>query len=136
VFNDNNELLVTQRAYSKKVWPGVWTNSVCGHPAPGETFEQAIERRMQQELGMTITDITVQLPEYKYTTPAFNGIIENEVCPVFFAKASSEPKPNPVEVKAYKWLSWHEYSQELQQDKGNEFSWWSKDQFKRLTNKH
>jgi isopentenyl-diphosphate delta-isomerase len=132
VFNERGELLVTQRANSKKVWPGVWTNSVCGHPAPGETFEQAIARRLKQELGMTITNITVQLPNYKYTTPAFNGIIENEVCPVFFAKATSEPNPNPVEVEAYKWLSWKDYGQELQQDKGNVYSWWSKDQYKRF----
>lgn len=132
VFNEAGEILVTQRALTKKVWPGVWTNTVCGHPAPGETFEQAILRRLNYELGMNATEIQVVLPNYSYTTPAFNEIIENEVCPVFFAKALGAPKPNPQEVMAFKWLSWGNYAQELQQDTANVFSWWSKDQFKQL----
>lgn len=133
VFNDRRELLVTRRAHTKKVWPGVWTNTVCGHPAPGETYDEAIARRLQYELGMIITDLTLVLPEYKYTTPAFSGIIENEICPVFFARAISTPKLNPTEVDAYKWVSWADYGVQLAADTDNVFSWWAKDQFMLLT---
>lgn len=49
----DNKFLVTQRALSKKVWPGVWSNSFCGHPMPGETIEDAIRRRGSFELGLT-----------------------------------------------------------------------------------
>src|SRR6266545_4096183 len=65
ILDRHGQLLVTQRAHVKKVWPGVWTNSVCGHPAPGESFEDAIARRTQYELGMTVSNIQVVLPDYR-----------------------------------------------------------------------
>jgi len=52
VFDEAGAFLTTRRALTKKVWPGVWTNSVCGHPAPAESFVDAIARRVGYELGM------------------------------------------------------------------------------------
>ena len=128
----DNKLLVTQRSFSKKVWPGVWTNSVCGHPMPGESMEDAIHRRSAHEVGITqLNDISCVLPKYRYTTPLYNGIIENEFCPVFTAYTDQEPRLNPEEVESYNWLSWPEYSK-LLSDKPNEISYWAKDQYKRL----
>jgi len=130
VFNGKGELLVTRRADSKKVWPGVWTNSLCGHPAPGESMEQAIQRRLKQELGMTARDIKVVLPTYRYQTPPFNGIIENEFCPVYVARAQSQLKLNPAEVASCKWLSWGKFVTATHAEKN--WSWWCKDQLKKL----
>lgn len=128
----DNKFLVTQRALSKKVWPGVWTNSVCGHPAPGEAMESAIRRRATHELGISdMRDIKVVLPHYTYKTPPYNGIIENEFCPVYVAYVSEDFTPNPEEVEAYKWLSWPEYIQLLDSDPEN-MSYWCKDQYKQL----
>lgn len=129
IFNDKGQLLVTRRALTKKVWPGVWTNSVCGHPLPGESLTAAIRRRAQFELGMKVIKMTTILPTYRYKTPPFNGIIENEFCPVFAAVATSKPAPNPDEVADYVWVSWTTYCQEL---KGENYSYWAKDQFKGL----
>lgn len=131
IFNDKGEFLVTQRALSKKVWPGVWTNSVCGHPAPEESFEQAITRRAQDELGMKVKDIQNILPDYRYQTPPYNGIVENEICPVFVAQADSDVQPNPEEVEAYTWMSWGEYERELR-DSADRYSYWAKDQYSQL----
>jgi isopentenyl-diphosphate delta-isomerase len=64
IFNDDGKVLVTKRADSKKVWPSVWTNSVCGHPAPGESFEGAIQRHSQYENGLNVTVIDIRLPKY------------------------------------------------------------------------
>lgn len=55
LFNAKGQLLVTRRALSKKAWPGVWTNSVCGHPQLGESNEDAVIRRCRYELGVEIT---------------------------------------------------------------------------------
>ncbi len=134
VFNEKGNLLVTQRAHSKKVWPGVWTNSVCGHPAPGEDMVDAIKRRLDFELGMTAKDIQVLLPKYIYKTPPYKGIIEHEFCPVYIARATSEPNPNPDEAKAYKWVKWADYVAATEADTKDEWSWWCKDQLRLLKN--
>lgn len=128
IFDEEGKVLVTRRALRKKVWPGVWTNSVCGHPAPGETDVAAITRRVREEMGLELSDIQVALPDYRYTTPPFNGIIENELCPVYLAHATTEPSANPEEVEAYTWMSWHDYTADLQK-RPDEYSYWAKDQF-------
>ena len=142
VFNEKGEFLVTQRANSKKVWPCVWTNSCCGHPAPGESREDAIMRRMQEELGMTVENIQLVLPNYVYKTPPFKGIIEHEYCPLYVATATSGIKPNPEEVKDYKWVRWEWFLGQASADDSDytdpasleapKWSWWCKDQVKLL----
>lgn len=132
IFNSKGELLVTQRARSKKVWPGVWSNAVCGHPAPGEEIIGAIKRRLKDELGMAAKDFKAVLPNYRYQTPPFNGVIENEICPVYFARTTDEPKLNPKEVEAYKWMSWQDFVKAAENDTKNQYSYWCKDQLKQL----
>jgi len=128
----DNKFLITQRALSKKVWPGVWTNSVCGHPGPKEKMEDAIKRRAAFELGIKeLEDISVVLPNYHYKTPPYAGIIENELCPVYVAYTDENPQPNPGEVEAYKWLDWEEYVHMLQ-DTPEKMSYWSKAQYTQL----
>jgi isopentenyl-diphosphate delta-isomerase len=130
VFNENGQFLVTQRALSKKVWPSVWTNSVCGHVSPGEAREDAIKRRSQYELGMEVKDIQVILPNYSYKTPPYNGIIENEFCPVFLARIDGKVNPNPDEVEDFKWLEWDEFIDQAKSDTDDIWSFWCKDQVK------
>lgn len=134
VFNSEGELLVTQRAHGKKVWPGVWTNSVCGHPGPGESMEDAMARRLDYELGMQATDFQVVLPSYRYKTPPFKGIVENEFCPVFVALSASAPLPNPQEVAGVQWLRWEDFKKRALADEEDVWSWWCKDQIKQLEN--
>ena len=132
IFDNMGRILVTQRARTKKVWPGVWTNSACGHPVPGELDENAIVRRVEHELGATVDDIQVILPNYSYKTPPFNGIVENEFCPVYLARLSSDLSPNPNEVENYKWMNWNDFVVELRADTTNTWSFWCKDQVKRF----
>ncbi|HSP53563.1 MAG TPA: isopentenyl-diphosphate Delta-isomerase [Cryobacterium sp.] len=104
VLNPAGEVLVTRRALSKKTWPGVWTNSFCGHPLPGETFASAIERRARFELGLSIANLTVTLPDFRYRAVDSSGIVENEICPVYLARATGDPVPNPDEVMEFAWV--------------------------------
>jgi isopentenyl-diphosphate delta-isomerase len=132
IFNDKGQILATKRAATKKVWPGVWTNSVCGHPAPNESREDAIRRRSSYELGAKVKEIAMMLPTYSYTTPPFNGIIENEFCPVYIAVLDNNLSPNPEEVGDYKWLDWQDFILELKTDKADIWSYWCKDQVKQF----
>jgi isopentenyl-diphosphate delta-isomerase len=128
----DKKFLVTQRALSKKVWPGVWTNSVCGHPMPNEPIEAAVKRRATHELGLSkLRDIACVLPKYRYTTPPYNGIVENEFCPVYVAFTDEEPKPNPAEVEAFEWMTWPDYVKTLS-NQSREVSYWAKDQYQQL----
>jgi isopentenyl-diphosphate delta-isomerase len=132
---DTRLFLLTQRAHVKKVWPTVWTNSVCGHPMPGETIDAAILRRAKYEIGIeSLSRLSCVLPIYRYKTPPYNGIIENEFCPIYVAFTDDDPVPNPDEVDDYRWLSWQEYAQLLQSN-ASEMSYWAKDQYPRITGK-
>lgn len=122
VFDDKGRVLVTQRAVSKKVWPGIWTNSCCGHPAPDEPIEQAVARRLQYELGMTATDLKLVLPRFRYRCE-LDGIVENECCPVYVATAASDVQPNTAEVEAYEWLEWADFVSDVA-ERPDEFSEW------------
>lgn len=104
-FNEQNELLLTRRALSKKTWPGVWTNSFCGHPAPGEDRQAAVRRRGRHELGMEIVELTLALPHFRYRAVDASGTVENEVCPVYRATVTGEPSPRPDEVAEWAWVS-------------------------------
>jgi isopentenyl-diphosphate delta-isomerase len=104
VFDGEGRILVTRRALGKKAWPGVWTNSFCGHPAPGESFEDAVRRRAGQELGFTVRDITPALPNFRYRAVDASGIVENEICPVYTALADSAVDPLPEEVMDFQWV--------------------------------
>ena len=104
IFNSTGQVLITRRALSKKTWPGVWTNSACGHPGPGESMEDAIRRRAQHELGLELEDITEALPDFRYRAVDASGIVENEICPVFVARASADPTPLDDEVCEWQWV--------------------------------
>lgn len=105
LYNERGQVLVTRRALSKLTWPGVWTNSFCGHPAPGEMLDDAIARRAQVELGVTVSNIEPLLPEFRYRAVDASGIVENEICPVFRATTSDEIAANPDEVEEWHWAA-------------------------------
>ncbi|MEZ5189422.1 MAG: isopentenyl-diphosphate Delta-isomerase [Schumannella sp.] len=103
LFDEARNVLVTRRALSKATWPGTWTNSFCGHPAPGEPIEDAVRRRGRQELGVDIQDLRLVDPHFRYRATDSGGIVEYEVCPVYQATASGVVSPNPDEVMDWVW---------------------------------
>jgi isopentenyl-diphosphate Delta-isomerase len=104
VFDRQGRVLVTRRSLRKLTWPGVWTNSFCGHPAPDEPVENAIARRAQRELGLAVRDVEVVAPDFRYRATDASGIVENELCPVYRAVADSPLDPRPDEVAEYAWV--------------------------------
>jgi len=106
VFNSDRELLVTRRALSKATFPGMWTNTVCGHPAPLEDFLDAVRRRSREELGVELQEVRVVLPSFRYRAVMTNGTTENEMCPVAAALTYDQPLVDPAEVAATTWVPW------------------------------
>ncbi|MEE2521906.1 isopentenyl-diphosphate Delta-isomerase [Pseudarthrobacter sp. J75] len=104
VFDSQGRVLVTRRALSKIAWPGVWTNSFCGHPAPGEDVVEALRRRARWELGIEISGVELRLPDFRYRAVDAGGIVENEVCPVYTATTSDGVIPRESEVCDFQWV--------------------------------
>lgn len=105
VLRADGAALVTRRAVGKRTFPGVWSNAFCGHPAPGESLEDAAIRRADRELGLTLTGLELVLPDFRYRAADASGIVENEVCPVFRATVDADPDPAPDEVDDWAWTS-------------------------------
>ena len=106
LFDAAGRLLMTQRALSKPTWPGAWTNSVCGHPAPGEPMADAVRRRVLDEVGVRAEGVTLLLPAFRYRAVMPNGVVENEMCPVFVATTRDALAPDPAEVEDATWVDW------------------------------
>jgi isopentenyl-diphosphate delta-isomerase len=103
--DDAGRLLMTRRAATKRTFPGVWTNSFCGHPAPGEALDGAVRRRARQELGVDVGPLRLVLPRFRYRAEQ-DGVVEHEMCPVFTAHAAGTPAPDPAEVDAVAPVAW------------------------------
>lgn len=97
-------VLLTRRALGKRSWPGVWTNSFCGHPRPGEDLVDAVRRHGRGELGLEPRAVRSVLSDFAYRAVDASGVVENEVCPVFVAEATVELRPHPDEVEEHRWV--------------------------------
>jgi len=100
----SGRVLVTRRAITKPTWPGVWTNSFCGHPRPAEPVLDAVRRRADFELGLDLDRIELALPLFRYRASDASGVVENEVCPVYLATTTGQPDPHRDEVAEFAWV--------------------------------
>ena len=93
----------------------MWTNTVCGHPAPRESVVEAAKRRLNDELGLMNEDVRNlrEVAPYRYRFADANGIVENEICPILVAYADAEPQPNSNEIDAWKWIAWEAFLEDI-----------------------
>lgn len=103
LFNAEGELLLHQRALSKYHSGGLWTNTCCSHPRPGETVLDAAHRRLMEEMGMS-ADLSEAF-SFLYRAELDHGMIEHELDHVVLGEAVAAPVPNPEEVEAYRYVA-------------------------------
>lgn len=113
LFNDNDELLIHQRAASKYHSPSLWTNSYCSHPKPGETTEDAAIRRAMEEMGIACSPQF--LYKFLYEVAFDNDLIEHELDHVFIGRFNGVPSPNPEEVSDWKYISMEQLLEDVRQ---------------------
>lgn len=113
LFDDDERLLLTRRALHKVTWPGVWTNTCCGHPAPGEGLADAVHRRVREELGVGVEDLRLVLPGFRYRAEMADGVVENEMCPVFAGRVGGQVVAAPDEVDDVGWRPWRDLRAEV-----------------------
>jgi isopentenyl-diphosphate delta-isomerase len=99
IFNDKGEMLLQKRAATKYHSAGLWTNTCCSHPKPGETTEAAAIKRLQEEMGFS-TPISKAF-SFVYKAPFDNGLTEHEYDHVFTGTFNGLINPDPREVSDY-----------------------------------
>ena len=129
LFNENGELLLQQRAESKRLWPGYWSNSCCSHPRRGETMEVATRRRLRDELNIEAELAFV----YKFRYQAEFGEVgsEHELCHVFLGRVREPVHANEHEIASVRFIPASTLEAELEQHP-ERFTPWFKLEWKRL----
>ena len=102
LFDDSGALLLQQRASSKRLWPGYWSNSCCSHPRRSESMEVATRRRLDDELNI---DAELKFV-YKFRYQASFGELgsEHELCHAFLGRVSGIVRPNEEEIAAIRFV--------------------------------
>ncbi|MEA3463953.1 MAG: isopentenyl-diphosphate Delta-isomerase [Patescibacteria group bacterium] len=131
IFNSKGELLIQQRAKNKYHSGGLWSNTVCSHPRPNETYNQAVHRRLREEMGFDCKIKKIFC--FIYNTGFYNGLIENEYDCVFIGKFNGEPKPNQKEIMDYKWVFMGELKKDIIRHP-NKYSVWLRIALKKMKN--
>ncbi len=101
--NQEIEILLQQRHLNKYHCGGLWTNTCCGHPRPGEETRAAATRRLYEEMG--IQTVLKEIGVFHYIAHFDNGLTENEVDHVFVgAMKNTEIQAHPEEIQDYRWM--------------------------------
>lgn len=121
--NHKGELLLQKRAFSKYHSAGLWSNTCCSHPMPGESLEQATSRRLLEEMGFSCPVQPVF--SFIYQCELEHGLQEHEFDHVYKGMYNQDPKINTNEVSNYQWISIQNLSNDLQKQP-EKYTYWLK----------
>ena len=131
IFNAKGELILQKRATSKYHSGGLWSNSCCGHPRPGEITKSAAERRLGEEMGFftKLKEVLV----FSYSVELGNGLVENEIDHVFFGDYDGRVSPDTNEAEDWKWINIRDLENDLQ-NYPDSYTYWLKSVFPKVKN--
>ena len=130
LFNPAGELLLQQRADSKRLWPGYWSNSCCSHPRRGESMTEATGRRLAEELNIAAELSFVY--KFRYQASYGGSGSEHELCHVFLGRIDGEVRANAQEISATRFADADTLHAELSGNPGR-FTPWFKLEWDALT---
>ena len=112
LFDDNGHLLLQQRAVSKRLWPGFWSNSCCSPPRRNESMHTATRRRLDEELNIGAELQFVY--KFRYQAKYDDSGSEHELCHVFLGRVGDEVRPNREEIAAVRFVEPEALADELE----------------------
>ncbi len=133
LFNAAGEMLLQQRAASKRLWPGYWSNSCCSHPRRDESMKTATERRLDEELNLA-ADLRF-VYKFRYRSSYGDLGSEHELCHVFLGRIGDDVRPNAEEIAAIRFVSAATLDRELSESP-ERFTPWFKLEWDALRHEH
>ena len=133
LFNAAGELLLQQRAETKRLWPGYWSNSCCSHPRRGESMATATGRRLSEELNLA-ADLSF-VYKFEYRAPYGELGSEHELCHVFLGRIDDKVRANAQEIAAIRFVSADALDAELSEHP-ERFTPWFKLEWDALSGEH
>ena len=129
LFNDSKQVLLQKRSQNKLLWPGFWSNTCCSHPRKGETLDQAVHRRTEEEMGCEADLYFIY--RFTYHATYMDVGAEHEICSVYVGKPRGDISPNREEIDAHQWINFDDLDEWL--DSSPEaFTPWFKLEWKKL----
>ncbi len=130
VFDSKGRMLLQKRNSKKYHSGGLWSNTCCSHPRPGETVEDAAHRRLMEEMGFDCK--LEEKGHFVYKAKLDHGLTEHELDHLFIGKYEGEVKPNSEEVEDYKWVEMKELNKDMKENP-SKYTEWFKIIVKKLT---
>jgi len=124
IVNQKGEWLLQRRALQKYHTPGLWTNTCCSHPFPGESNLMAARRRLKEEMGLQ-TDLK-EIFHFSYKETFDNNLTEYELDHVFVGATNEEPLINTKEVMEWKYISFKNLLVDINKQPENYTVWFRK----------
>ena len=121
VFADEGRVLLQRRARTKYHSGGLWSNTCCGHPLPGEEISTAARRRLREEMGIDVA--LTPIARFTYRAELDGGLVEHEIDHVLVGSWSGSPAPDPAEVGEWGWIAPADLDRELRDDPGRFTAW-------------
>lgn len=111
IYNGKREMLLQKRALSKYHCPGLWSNTCCSHPKPGEHLLMSAKRRLKEEMGIVVP-LKEMGVEFIYKIK-LGDLTEYEYDHVLYGQYEGAPKPDPQEAGDWKWISFQELRDDM-----------------------
>ncbi len=134
IVNDAGDVLLQQRAASKRLWPLYWSNSCCSHPRNGESMETATRRRLHEELGLSC-DLTF-LYKFQYQAQFDESGAEHELCSVYVGRTGQAPRINRGEIHAWRWVRPAQLQEQMSGPEADAFTPWFVLEWRHIWDEH